>query len=291
MPYVPQPKGGNQRTGPLPLHPMTVGDVLDGAFKLFKANARTVLLISAAFYLPIELLFGFLSRHYLDTTAGLTFFGPSSSSSSTADPSVAAVLLIVFGGLAVRYLVLQLVTGAISLVVAESYLGGELAPGDAVRATLRKWPALLVAYLLVHVIELFGAVFCLVPGLLFMSLYFRAVPAIVVEDLGPIEGMRRSWRLGRSRLWPTIGIVLLAWIVSGILGFAVSAVPTFVGGALGNERAGWVLTAVGQVLNQMIAQPFVAIVATLLYFDARIRVEGFDLAILAQGLERNAAAR
>jgi hypothetical protein len=39
----------------------------------------------------------------------------------------------------------------------------------------------------------------------------------------------------------------------------------------------------------MIAQPFIAIVATLLYFDARIRLEGFDLAILAQGLERSAA--
>src|SRR5213079_2737279 len=36
-PYgFPLPKGGDARTGPLPLHPMSVGDVLDGAFKLLK---------------------------------------------------------------------------------------------------------------------------------------------------------------------------------------------------------------------------------------------------------------
>src|SRR4051812_31902651 len=34
------PKAGSSRTGPLPLHPMTVSDVLDGAFKLLKANAH-----------------------------------------------------------------------------------------------------------------------------------------------------------------------------------------------------------------------------------------------------------
>ena len=41
------PKGGDQRTGPLPLHPMTVGDVLDGAFKLLRANLVVVVLVTA----------------------------------------------------------------------------------------------------------------------------------------------------------------------------------------------------------------------------------------------------
>lgn len=288
-PYGPAPvalpKAGSDRTGPLPLHPMTVSDLLDGAFKLFKANARTLLLLSAALYLPVELVFGFLGRHYAGTSQGL--FTLNSGNSTGVDTSFGAVVTVVVTGFAVRYLVLQLVTGAVSLVVAESYLGSQLEAGPAVRATLRKWPALVAAYFLVHAVELVGAVFCLVPGLLFMSLFFRAVPAIVVEDLGPIDGMQRAWRLGRARLWPTIGIVLLAWMVSATLAFAVSSVPTVGGALIGADNGGWILTSIGQVLNQMIAQPFIAIVATLLYFDARIRVEGFDLEILARGLDRS----
>ena len=47
--------GGSQRTGPLPLHPMSVGDILDGAFKLFRANARTLVICVAAFTAAIKL--------------------------------------------------------------------------------------------------------------------------------------------------------------------------------------------------------------------------------------------
>src|SRR5687768_14904370 len=52
----PQPKGGSARTGPLPLHPMTVGDILDGAFKLLKANIRTIVIVAGAFVVPVALI-------------------------------------------------------------------------------------------------------------------------------------------------------------------------------------------------------------------------------------------
>src|SRR3954470_22364736 len=62
-PYgLPLPKGGDARTGPLPLHPMSVGDVLDGAFKLLKANAGTLLLVVSAVVVPVQLLSAFLVR-------------------------------------------------------------------------------------------------------------------------------------------------------------------------------------------------------------------------------------
>src|SRR4051812_7651554 len=57
------PKAGDARTGPLPLHPMSVGDVLDGAFKLLKANAGTLLLVIGAIVVPVQLLSAFLVRH------------------------------------------------------------------------------------------------------------------------------------------------------------------------------------------------------------------------------------
>src|SRR5206468_5138917 len=51
-PWAHLPKAGSARTGPLPLHPMTFADILDGAFKLLKANLRTIVLVSAVFLIP-----------------------------------------------------------------------------------------------------------------------------------------------------------------------------------------------------------------------------------------------
>ena len=49
-------------------------------------------------------------------------------------------------------------------------------------------------------------------------------------------------------------------------------------------RWGWLFLAVGGALNALIVTPIAAITATLLYFDARIRTEGFDLEVIAAGL-------
>jgi hypothetical protein len=49
-------------------------------------------------------------------------------------------------------------------------------------------------------------------------------------------------------------------------------------------RWGWILLAVGNSLTSLLVTPIIAIIATLQYFDARIRTEAFDLQIIAAGL-------
>ena len=62
---APKPKGGGPRTGPLPLHPMTLGDILDGAFNLLKAEFRTLMIVSAVFIVPVQMIAAFLQRDLL----------------------------------------------------------------------------------------------------------------------------------------------------------------------------------------------------------------------------------
>jgi hypothetical protein len=52
-----------------------------------------------------------------------------------------------------------------------------------------------------------------------------------------------------------------------------------------------VLLAAGAVLTALITQPIVAIVATLQYFDLRIRFEGFDLEVIAAELAASGSRR
>lgn len=276
------PKAGDHRTGPLPLHPMTLSDILDGAFKLLKANWRTVLLITAAFVVPLHLISAFVQRNLY---SGHSIFdavnNPTLQSSNTNDAG-----LLLSGAVAlVSLLVTPFVAGAISKVVAASYLGGEETVGSALRATGRRTGALFVAWLFVHVLESIGFVLCIFPGLVVMAMFVAVAPAIVIESLGPIRGMRRSARLLWPRLFPTMGIALVAGLLASVVGNALGTVPSIAALGIG-LKYGWPLLAVGSILSALITTPFVAIVATLIYFDGRIRQEGLDLQIMADELAR-----
>jgi hypothetical protein len=283
----PLPKAGDARTGPLPLHPMTMSDVLDGAFKLFKANARTVMLITAAFVVPLQLVGAFAQRNILGGRGFLDIVNHPATARASVDNRSTAQTVVALVTSAILLLVTPFVAGAISRVVAASYLGREETPGSALRATGRRWWALLGAWFLVHVLEAVGFVLCILPGLLAMALFVATAPAIVTEELGPVAGMRRSWRLVRRRLFPVLGIALVSGLLASVLGNVLGGVPTAIALAIGLKWA-WPLLAVGSIISALVTTPFVAIVATLIYFDGRIRQEGFDLQVMAQGLATRA---
>lgn len=282
-------KAGDARTGPLPMHPMTLSDVLDGAFKLFRANARTILLIVFAIILPVQVLSSFLLREQFSPGLLNIFRDPTLAEAAAEEQSGSGQLAISAITTILGLLVTPFVAGAVSRVVGASYLGRDITPGVALRAALRRFPALLGAFVLVHLAELVGLILCILPAFAVSALYTLVAPAIVVEEIGPVRAMRRSWRLVRPRFWPVLGISLLAGIIANILGQVLGTVPIIVALLFGGAFA-WVLVALGGLLSSMVATPFVAIAATLLYFDARIRHEGFDLQMMAADLDRGDSA-
>lgn len=285
-PYVaPQlPKGGNARTGPLPLHPMTLGDILDGSFKLFKANARTVLLIVAVIYLPLQVVSAFSMRD----TIGVGLFNVLNDPSVTSteldqtqqDMGQVVIQLI---AAAVSLLATPFIAGAIARVVGASYLGEEVGPAEALKSAGRKFGPLLGSFILVHLAEGVGLLACCIGAIFVMPMFVMVAPAIVVENLGPIEGMKRSWNLTKSRYWQVLGIALLSGFIANMLGSILSQIPTLVAMFVGGAFA-WVIVAIAGVVASMLSAPIVTIVATLLYFDARIRNEAFDLQVMAHDL-------
>jgi membrane-anchored glycerophosphoryl diester phosphodiesterase (GDPDase) len=124
--------------------------------------------------------------------------------------------------------------------------------------------------------------------------FAMATPALVLEDLGVVRSLRRSWALTRGRFWRTFGVLLVAGLLVGVVqqvvSFGVQVVGSLLGFAVGStlgnggEVAVIVVTAafvvIGTLLASMVCQPFLAAVTALLYTDARIRKEGFDLALV-----------
>ena len=266
---------------------MTVNDVIDSAFRVLKSNLRTVVTVASVFIVPLALLAAFLQRELLGGIGFIGMLNDPSTAAAAADTggSNAAPLVSLIG----QSLSLPLIAAALARVVGGAYMGGAVSAGAALATVARRSWILVPAWVFVHVVEIVGGVLLLAPGVAAMTFFLVTAPVIGVEGLGPVAAMRRSTRLVRRRFWPVLGMAMLAGIIGYALRQAIVAVPTMVGLLIGLDR-GWVIVGVGNVVALLVAQSLTALIAVLVYFDARIRVEGFDLQVMATVLERRERA-
>lgn len=301
---------GDERTRPLPLQPMTVADLLDGAFTLYAGNVRAIVILTALFVVPVNLVSAFMQRttlgggSFLDTVTNPTFGQAGLPLPGEADLAAAA------GTVLFSLATTPFVTGLICRVVAAGYLGERLDWGAALRGTAGRFWALLGAFVLVHLVQLgplavnvgllvaaasAGPAAAVPLGLLLpvtllfalaaMGMFVMVTPAVVVEGLGPVAAMRRAWRLTWPRYWPVLGIGILSGLVAYLVGSVLGSPFELAALAVG-FGAGWPLLALSGIVPQLVATPLVAIVATLVYYDARIRLEGLDLELALAGGEQ-----
>ena len=263
---------------------MGVGDILDGAFKLLRANARAAVVISGALIVPMAFITAFLGRHAL---GGQSIFSVLDDPSAVEQSSAGTgEILLLYGSVLARYMLYPFFIGAaLSPIVEASYLGGERTAGEALRIAARVLPALIGAWLLTRLLLTFGVVFCILPAFVVSTFFVVVAPALVIERLGAVAAMRRSIRLVRPMFWRILLISLLAGVIGYFVDNALGTVPQLAAVAIGTGRA-WPLLAVGEIVGSLVTLPFVAIVSVLLYYDARIRHEGFDLQLMAADLAR-----
>ena len=298
------------------LRPLNLGDILDQTFRVFRKHFLLLMGIIAVISVPVAVLQGFGTWQYTqnfqqgisgrgaDSSDPTAVFGSALTSSV---PLLFTTLLSLIAGL--------FQTGALASAISELYLGRTITIGQAYRGVLRRVGSLLLLATLVAglLFLVFVAVFSgamliaslagplgvvilclLVPvSLAFLgvalatSTYWMFVSqAIVLEDCGAIAGLRRSWNLVRGSFWRVLGITLFI----GLLVTFASSVPilmTQFSVSLAFPKS----LAAQTVLNQVVAAvvtillgPISAIARTLLYYDLRVRKEGFDLELMARQL-------
>jgi len=127
--------------------------------------------------------------------------------------------------------------------------------------------AFVVVFSIQHeYLENVGLVLLIIPGLILYAMWFVAVPACVVERLGPWSSLRRSRELTKGHRWKVFGLALLLIIPSLLditFGLAAAAGPI-----------------VGPIINWFcrgIWFAFAAVVAAVTYHDRRVVKEGIDI--------------
>jgi hypothetical protein len=242
------------------LRPRSASELVDAGFRLLRRHFGAFVTLGALGYVP-SLLVDLARFGAVPVSAGLG-----------AGVLVAFVLVIV-----PLYAVTQ---GALSALAADAYRAGEARLADALRLAIRRVGPAIVAMVLVGAIFAVGLVLLVVPGVYLFARLASAFPSVVLEDLGPVEALRRAWARAEGRVGHSLGTLALTFL----LYFVVLMGATVIGGAAALAAGKYALLAVSAVVTVLVA-PMVPIVTTLLYFDLRIRSEGYDLELLSGQLD------
>jgi hypothetical protein len=317
QPWTPPPQA--PKPGIVPLRPIGIGELLDGALGLIRSNPRTVLGLAAtisAVSALVQTVGIWVSLRVLDAPTTLVTSdvadGPGDVAADVTALATAGVAQLVPGLMAGFLQVLA--SGLFIVLVAAAVLGRRLNATETwENLRPRLLPLIGLTLLLglgaaVAVLGLVGVIVLLVvtlgqwgivPALLIgvgglalvVFVYVRlsvASPALVIEGLGPTAALGRSWRLVRGSWWRVLGILVLAAIITNLLttiiSVPVTTVASFVTGVSDSLLPTVLAAGLATLIAGILTLPFSAAVTGLLYTDLRMRREALDIQLASAGI-------
>ena len=268
---------------PVALRPLGFGEILDTSFNLFKRNFKSAVIVSAVIMVPLTLIGAAAS-------AGLAPSDLAALDNPNATPEeILSVMGGLFGAIGIGS-VLQivgsvLVQAATTRIYSENYRGAKMDPGDALRYGLRRLPAMIALTIVTSLGMAFGLLFCLIPGIWLYAAWGLAPAALIAEGDGPIESLRRSFRLVKGAWWRVFGMLVVASIlvavITGVVTTPIQLAVTFGSGFADAPNANMgAFLAVNTLISGLataLTLPFTAAVVVALFFDQKVRKEGYDL--------------
>ena len=273
------------------LRPRSIGEILDAAFKLLTSNFRQLVTLAAVILVPVAALQA-LAAGRLGSTS-LFQIGAEEVTPSDAEALLDEAIRLL--GISLLLTVVSLVATAVVQagsvrLFAHRYQGEDSTWQESLEFGVKRLPRVLLAAVLTGLGAAIGLFCCIVPGVWLYTSWWVTIPALVTENLGATDSMRRSFRLVRARFWPVLAVAVLAFLLDVALQQVVGAItsaailPAILGGStdLGLPLS---LSSFAGSLVSLVTVPFLAAVATVQYFDLRVRAEGYDLEVMARELE------
>ena len=302
--YVPAPI----QRGIVPLRPLSLGEIYDGAFRSVRANPRVMFGFSAL-VVAVSCIVGGLLWYLLVPTLS-SWLGSSLPDDGTYDPyntlDATASVMGVYALMPFLLLAGAILSGVLTVSVSRSVIGQKISVNELWSRYWRRVGLVLLASILIGLTSvvawaLFIVVVVLVAnaaggaglllgllggaGLVVGTLWFTirvlfVPPVLMLEDLKFWPSITRAWRLTRGSFWRIFGIWLLAqvitYIASQILSVPLSLLSVFF---ISDAASGGfiALMTVMMAISYALPAVFIAAVVALQYIDVRIRKEGLDV--------------
>jgi len=268
------------------LRPMTLGEVLDRTFSLYKSHFWLFAGIMSWPFL-ILLLFN-ISLRGLGMSRAIPSGGPGAAHAATLSPSLIGGA--VGGGIIAFVLYLALAGAAQAatvFAVSDLYLGKSATIASSYRQVRGNIGRVLGVMFLTGLVVGVGFILLIVPGIILLCRTGVAVPVAMLEDTGPRDSLSRSMDLTKGFAMQMFLIFLLLWVL-GLVAMAIFQVPFTILLATSKPQSLSFGLLLLQNLSSFVSQVLVGPVATiafcLMYYNLRVRKEAFDLQHLMKSL-------
>ena len=313
-----QTQGGTAWTvaqpGIIPLRPLTVGELFNGAFQAVRVNPQTMFGFAFAIMAVIGLVQAFFAS---SSSSSLTRALTSGDPQELFDSLGSGMGSVVTDGLTL--LATAFLSGMLALTVWDAVLGRKSSPADAWHRFSPRFVPVLLATFLIGIIEfvaivvvllvflipfflvlvntasarsydsagagiggalaiLFLMVVALIAIACFLTVKFAFTSsAVVLEGLGPVDAMKRSWSLSKGSFWRILGRIWLIGIVTGLISTVLGAIVGAILGVGANaaDSVG-LLVAFSAFLTALLSAVVIPVQSsfyTLMYLDERMRKE------------------
>ncbi|WP_338677058.1 hypothetical protein V1460_31835 [Streptomyces sp. SCSIO 30461] len=299
------------KPGVIPLRPLGVGEILDGAVSTLRAHWRTVLGITITLSVITQIADILIQRYLVPAAPAPDPDATPEEALNQVVESTQSSLIASLPALGIGLITALVITALLTVVISRSVLGRPVDLGDAWAEARPRLLQLLGLTVLIVLICAGAITVGILPGLLLDSAALRvlgvlagvlvtiwlwvrfalASPALMLERRGILNSMRRSAKLVHGAWWRIFGILVLVLALTFIVSMIISIPFTLLAfiadgsglGSLLNGTApefGWpflIITGIGAVIASAITYPISAGVTVLLYVDQRIRREALDL--------------
>lgn len=175
----------------------------------------------------------------------------------------------VIGGLVTFLVITPLITAICIHALRHLADGGKPVAREAFVAGFEAFTPLFLALALAAVGIALGLIALVLPGIYLFVRWFFVPQAVVLEGARGTDALARSSAATQGFWWRTLGLVILSQVATLIPTLVLGAPFTAI--AESSDRAAWSL--IGTIVTEIVTAPFVAIFATLLWFDLGARAE------------------
>jgi hypothetical protein len=264
----------------LALRPRSPTELVDAAIQLYRREPLPFIVAVALAYAPLLIL--------------LPVVGFGTVFLQNAATNVATILLVI----AVGVVVYILVSGLTVVLASELYLGRTANLGKAFATVGRTFGSMLGAIVALGIVMVLVAVPVMLGAALFRNpivailgvlvvmavevyvaaTFFAVKHAVLLEGVSSTGALGRSAALTKGERWHVMGTIALVVLLNMAVTIGIVLVASMI--------PSLIVQAILQFAATTIVYPLIGIVQTALYYDLRIRREGFDIEYLASAFEQ-----
>jgi hypothetical protein len=274
----------------LDLRPLSIGELLDRTFSLYRRNFLLFIGISAIPQLLVLALqlaqTAFMPNRVPVQPSVTTDFQAAASGFSTG--GAMGLIGVVIVGLIVYVIAYLFSQGGTVFAVSELYLGKATTISQSLGRVRGELGSLFGVIILNGLVTGVSFLLLIIPGIYMACRLCVCIPAALLENLGPRESLERSFGLTKDNAGRAFLILFLYFVILYAALFLFD-IPFAIGIQFESHNPSMIrlLTALMQVGNfvaGVLITPVLTIACSIFYFDLRVRKEAFDLQLMMNPL-------